>query len=447
MGGYLDKLSEFVAGTHYDRLSQEASEAVKDITLDTLGAIVAGSRLPENAALAQLLARRSGPATATIFGHPLKAEPMLTAMFNSTAGVSLEVDEGNSMGGGHPSVHCLPGAIAVAEEMGASGPQLMESVLVGYEVQSRLGGATVLRDNVHPHGLWGTIGTAVAVSKLRGYTAGQIRDVINLAASMSPANTWAPCFEGGTIRNLYPGRAGLQGILAIHLYECGYTGIEDGPSDVLNTFHSDTFDPEAAVEGLGDDYRVQYNYYKFYACCRFNHPAVGAALSIRRKQSFNLEQVEDVDVTTVPHPRPKLERYPENMLAAKFSIPYSVAAAIVRGNAGLDAFSPEAIDDDRIRALEAKVHVKSDPDWSLRRHDRPTARVSIRLESGQVLSETTNVALGDMADPAPRQLLLDKFMSLTKGVLGEEQSRVVLKTTERLEQLADVRELTALLGG
>ena len=447
MGDYLDKLSEFVAETNYEQLSPEASSAVRDVTLDTLAAILAGSRLPENAALAQLLARRSGPATATIFGHPLKAEPMLAAMVNATAGVSLEMDEGNSMGGGHPAVHCLPGAIAVAEEMGASGRRLIESILVGYEVQSRLGGATTLKDNVHPHGLWGTIGTAVAVSKLRGFSAVQVRDIINLAASMSPANTWTPCFEGATIRNLYAGRAALQGILAIHLYECGYTAVEDGPADVLSTFHGDAFDPEAVVEGLGDDYRIQHNYFKFHACCRFNHPAVDAVLSISRGEAFSLERVEDVDVITVPHPRPKEEHYPENMLAAKFSIPYSVAAAMVYGDAGLDAFYPDAIGDDRIRALEAKVHIKSDPEWSLRRHDRPTALVTIRLKSGHLLSATANIALGDMADPVPRQRLLDKFMSLIEDVLGNEQAKAVLQTTERVEQLSDVRDLTSLLGG
>ena len=107
-----------------------------------MGAIVAGSRLEENAALARLAAEKSGPATATIFGHSAKAEPMLATLVNSTAGVALEMDEGNRFGGGHPAIHSLPGAVAVAEEMGSTGRELVESILVGYEVESRVGGAT-----------------------------------------------------------------------------------------------------------------------------------------------------------------------------------------------------------------------------------------------------------------------------------------------------------------
>ena len=187
MTDYLDTLSDFVANTRYQDLTEGALIASRDVTLDTLGAMIAGSQLSENTALAKLVSERSAPRTATLLGHALKAEPMQATLVNATAGVALEVDEGNRFGGGHPAIHCLPGALAVAEEMGASGKRFIESLLVGYEVESRVGGATEVRDNVHSHGHWGTIGTAVSVAKLRNYSAKQVRAVINLAANMSPA--------------------------------------------------------------------------------------------------------------------------------------------------------------------------------------------------------------------------------------------------------------------
>ena len=104
--------------------------------------------------------------------------------------------------------------------------------IAGYEVCSRLGSATTPRPNVHSHGTWGTIGTAVAVAKLGGLDAGGVRSVINLSASMSPANTWTTALEGVTIRNAYPGRSGLEGILAVDLHRAGFTGLPDAPSDV-----------------------------------------------------------------------------------------------------------------------------------------------------------------------------------------------------------------------
>ena len=447
MGDYLDTLAEFVAETRYRDLSHEVVAAVRDVTLDTVGAIVGGSRLPENASFAQMAAQRSGPATATILGHPLKADPMLATMVNATAGVALEMDEGNRFGGGHPSIHSLPGAVAVAEELGADGQRLIESILVGYEVESRMGGATRLREDVHPHGIWGTISTAVAVAKLRSYERNQIRAVINLAASMSPANSWATSFEGATIRNLYPGRSGLQGILAVHLYECGYTGLRDGPTDIFSTILGNGFDAEATVRGLGNGYRIQQGYFKFHACCRYNHPALDALLTLRREEQFAPEQVEAVEVSTIPMPAGMVGDYPQNTLGAKFSVPYAVAAAIVRGTADVSAFYPETIGDERIREMAGKVRVEMDPEMSLRRDGHPTAMVSIRLDDGRVLSGSTTAIRGDAANPVPHGELVGKFLSLTTDVLGVGQAQAVVETVGRLEQLSDVRKLTSLLGG
>ncbi len=449
MVDYLDTLSGFVSDTRYEQLSAEAVTATKDVVLDTVGAIVAGSRLPENAAFARLIAQRSGPGTATILGHPLKAEPMMATLVNGTVGVSLEMDEGNRYGGGHPSIHVTPGALAVGEEMGISGKLFIESVLVGYEVSSRIGGATVARDNVHSHGHWGTFGTAAAVAKLKGYDPGQVRTAINLATSMSPANTWTPCFEGATIRNLYSGRSGFQGVLAVHLYECGFTALNDAPADVFGTILGDSFDPALAVKGIGDDaYRIQQNYIKFHACCRHNHPALDAVTTLRQRESFQADQVQAVDVTTIggiPQGMVR-EEYPDNMLGAKFSIPYAVAAAIVHGGTDISVFYPEVVDNDVTRDLAGRVNVVLDTNMTMRRDDQPCARVVVKLKDGRHLSEDTYAVRGDVANPVTREELLGKFMFLTSDILGEKRAQDVIEALDHLDEMSDIRDLTSLLG-
>ena len=301
MSDYLDQLCEFVSETRYDHLTLEAQAAARDVILDTVSAIVAGSRLPENRKFAELAAQRSGPATASLLGHGVKAEPMFAAMVNSTAGVALEMDEGNRFGGGHPAIHTVPGALAVAEDMGVEGKEFIEAAVVGYEVESRLGGATVPRENVHSHGHWGAAGTAAAVAKLRGYSPEQVRAVINLAASMSPANTWTTAFRGATIRNLYPGRSSFQGILAAHVYDCGFTGLDDAPSDVFGTILGDSFSPEAVVKGLGGELRIEQNYFKFHACCRINHASIEAVLDAKARNGLNVDDIDTHRPARPPH--------------------------------------------------------------------------------------------------------------------------------------------------
>ena len=446
MGDYLDTLSEFVADTRYDDLSEDALLSTRDVVLDTVGAILAGSRLSENGNLARLSAERSGPTTATVLGHPLKAEPMLATLVNATAGVALEMDEGNRFGGGHPSIHVMPGALAMAEEKGADGRRFIEAMLVGYEVESRLGGATKPRLNVHSHGHWGVIGTAVAVAKLRCYSRSQVRSVINVAAGMSPANTWTTCFEGATIRNAYSGRSGLMGILAVHLSECGLTGVHDGPADVFGTILGESFDRDAAVAGLGGEYRIQQNYTKYHACCRINHPAIEAVEDICRREQPAPEDVEVVEVGLQRYLEGMVADYPENMLAAKFSVPYAVATALVRGRTDVTAFYPEAIDDDQVRAVSSRVKVWADTELEGRR-DGPTARAWIKLKDGRTLTGKAGIVPGDYGNNVPREELVNKFRFLTADILGAGPTEDVIHVIERLGELRDIRELTALLGG
>lgn len=440
---YLDRLARLVEETSVERLSDAAVQAARLVLLDTIGAMVAGSALPENRRLADSVQERRSRASATLLGHGGRVDPLLATFVNATAGVALEVDEGSRLGGGHPAIHVIPAALAVAEEAGADGGRLLEAIIAGYEVCSRLGSATTPRPNVHSHGTWGTIGTAVAVAKLVRLDAGAVKAVINLAASMSPANTWTTALEGVTIRNAYPGRSGLDGILAVDLHRAGFTGLPDAPADVYGTILADRFEPERALDGLGGPLRIEQNYFKLYACCRYNHFALDAVFALARE--LRAEQVERVVVTTIPFGPRMADPAPTSMLGAKFSIPYAVAAALVLGRADASAFVEPALADPRIRALAARVEVRVDPQMSSRRSDYPTAVVEIVLKDGRALSGSTSVVRGDFEDPVPAAEVVDKFLALTTEILGPERARDVVRLVEQVETLKDVRDLTALL--
>src|SRR5207245_11057696 len=115
-----------------------------------------------------------------------------------------------------------------------------------------------------------------AVARLGGASADTVRAVLNLAASMSPANTWTPALDGATIRNLYPGRSAFQGILAVELQRCRFTGLGHAPADVYGTILADRFEPELAVSGLDalgradsppGAHRLAHDYLKLHAWC------------------------------------------------------------------------------------------------------------------------------------------------------------------------------------
>ena len=443
---YLDRLSRFVSETQLQDLDPTTVAAAKMVVLDTIGAILAGSRLPENNNLAKL-ATKMGGGPSTILGHPNAVQPFFAALVNATSGVAMEMDEGSRLGGGHASIHVMPPALAIAEEVGARGRKFLESVIFGYEATSRIGSGTIVRPDVHSHGTWGTIGAAAATARLLDFGPVQTREAINIASSMSPANTWTPCLEGATVRNLYPGRSGLQGIMAAQVALCGFTGIKDGPADIFGSILGESFDPDAVVDGLGESgpLRIQQNYFKLHACCLYNHPVLDGVQNLIRREEFDAQDVDRIRVEAPPLAAIMTDPEPDNMLAAKFSLPYAVATAVVHRSTDITAFYPERVRDPETRSLARRVDVVIDPQMNLRRYDYPAARVTLSLRDGRTLSESVVTHHGDYQSPASRQELEDKFTFLAQDILGEEQTKQVIETVDRLDTLEDIRELTALL--
>ena len=444
---YLDQLAEFVTSTSVSQLPASTVAAAKKVVLDTIGAVAAGSRLPENANLANLAGSMGGTGKSTVIGHPHRVPPVWAALVNATAGVALEMDEGTRLGGGHPSIHVTPPALAVAEDLGCTGPEMLAAIIAGYEVTSRIGAATHVRAEVHSHGTWGTIGAAAATARLLGYDPAQTRLAMNLAMSMSPANTWTPCLEGATIRNLYPGRSGFQGILAAHLARCGFTAVNDGPADLYRTILGEEFDSDAVVAGLGasGEYRIQQNYFKFHACCLYNHPVLDAVQDLMTEHAFAAGEVEAVQAATPPIVQTMANPEPDNMLAAKFSIPYAVAALIRTGDTTVSAFYPDRVADEDTLALARRVEVVADERMNLRRYDYPAAAVTMRLKDGRTFQASVTSQRGDFSNPAPREYLLAKFRLLSGNTWDEETVQRIIDTVERLDDLGSINELTGLL--
>ena len=136
---------------------------------------------------------------------------------------------------------------------------------------------------------------------------------------------------------------------------------------------------------------------------------------------------------------------PPNMLAAKFSLPYALAASVTHRSTDITAFYPDRLADEETLALAQRVSVSADPEMDLRRYDYPAARVTVSLNDGRVLSESVVAHHGDHRNPAPVEELAGKFTFLASDSLGVDGVGQVMHAVAGLEDLSDVRELTALL--
>ena len=235
---YLDTLSGFAATLRFHELPEAVRAHTGWILADTVAAVAAGSAEPELQALAALHGEPAAGSGATLVGLGRAASADAAALVNGTAGTFLEMDEGNRYSRGHPAVHVLPAALALAEQRGADAEAFLSALVVGYEVGSRLGAASQLRGAMHPHGTWGTIGAAAACARLLGADAAAMRETINVSASMTTATSKRTMLEGGLVRNVYAGLSNRNGLLAAQLAACGYTGERDGPGSLFSQIAS-----------------------------------------------------------------------------------------------------------------------------------------------------------------------------------------------------------------
>src|SRR5262249_41003083 len=125
---YLGLLATCAADVSIGALPAATVAAAKLVLLDTIAAVVAGSAQPENVRLAALASRRSPHGLSTLLGHGLKSDALLATFTNAAAGVALEMDKGNRLGGGHPAIHVIPGALAVAEDPSLRAPPLPQAL-------------------------------------------------------------------------------------------------------------------------------------------------------------------------------------------------------------------------------------------------------------------------------------------------------------------------------
>jgi 2-methylcitrate dehydratase PrpD len=440
----LAALAAFVADTPAEAVPGPVRAHAALVVADTVGAILGGSVEPEIARLHRGAGRAPGPATVLAPGWR-RAEPWWAIVANGTAGTGLELDEGNRFARGHPAVHVWPAALAEAERLGASGPETLTAFVLGYDVAARLGGAGPVRPGMHMHGVHGTVGAAAAVARLRRLDAAGVAGALAVAAGLTLATSWRTALGGATVRNAYAGVGGASGWLAVDLAEAGVTGLPDMLTETFGRVSGDGLDAAVATEALGLRFEVLRNYFKQHACCRYNHPALDALEAILAREPVRADEVEGGLVATTALAATMSDPDPRGSLGAKFSIPYALAARLVLGTSGPEAFRGPALSDPRLRALAGRVRVVEDPALSALVPARRPAVVTLRLRDGRRLEHRVDTPAGDVEQPYGVPELEAKFEALASPVLGPEGARRAFALCRSVDDLGRADDLTGAL--
>lgn len=448
MGDYLDRITAFLCDCSFEYLSGDVVIRAKEVLADSLAVIAAGSREKEVKNLVECTVLPGVRRGASLIGSGIRTESLKAGLINGTAGTFLELDEGNQFARGHPGIHVVPAALAVAEENRLSGRDFLTALVLGYEIGARIGMACKIRMSMHPHGTWGTVGSAVAVGKLMGYSESKMREMINVSSSLGLATSRPTMLEGGTVRNVYAGVSGFMGILAHNLIQSGFTGEADGLRTVFGAVVSDTFDPETMTEDLGKRFEIARNYFKQHACCRYNHGSLDALTEIIAKRPGSRiapEEVAGIEVETYSLAAQLCDQSPKNQLAAKFSIPFAIATMIFHGEADVSCFKEEAVGHPVIRSLAKKVVVTEDPSLTAMMPGRRPSRVRVTLSGGEKLEAQAFTNKGDIENPYSPEELIGKYYRLADPVWRHEKAEKIHNLVMSLDELNDINEMTRLI--
>lgn len=384
-----------------DGVAARAKLAIADL----VAAALAGSVEPEQAALRDTLLARGAGGPCTVLGASARAQPAVAACLNASAGTTLELDDRLPEGRCHPGVHAVPVALALAEERGARGADLVRAVVLGYEVSAHLGAIFHRRPAwLHPHGFFSTITAAVAGAAVASFGVDRLADVINCAAALTPLPPFEAAWEGATVRNAY---AGFACTIALRCLECVEAGLT-GPARGLPHLAARVGVEDALPPADDSSYAVERATFKFLPVCFTLHPYLQALRAVRARAAR--AQVVRIEVTGPASLRSFMAADPPNALAARFSLPFALAAD---AREPLRPGRPLPLADAKVRALARAV--------SLRAGSEPPA-VAVWSADGTCVRE----AVGEEAPPtgggAPEEAAHQKFLALTTPRVGAESA-------------------------
>lgn len=448
-------LAGFAAGLEFDKIPSEVVRNVRLRLLDTAGVCLASVGMDYAGAVLDVVREHGGRPEAALFGHADRAPASWAAFHNGALAHGNDYDDTHSVATVHASGVVIPTVLALAERAGASGAEAVAAAVAGYEVGLRIGmampGAFHAR-GFHPTGICGTFAAAVAASRLLRLDARGIAHAIGIALSQA-AGSMEFLSDGAWTKRMHPGWAAHAGVIAALLAARGYTGPAtalEGRFGLYNAYATGVR-PDLArlTAGLGSEWETLNIDFKPYPCGHISHPYMDCARTLRTRHGLTPEDIESIElrvpegaVAIVCEPL-ELKRRPPNPYAARFSMPYGVAAVLVLGRAEIDDFSEERIRDPRILGLTARTSYVVDHTLPFPRHFPGWVR--LRLRGGRLVEERMDASRGSREVPMSEAELRAKFESNAARTMPAARVRAIWEAGLGFDTLRDVTAFTRLL--
>ena len=450
------RIAEFVSGLTYEQITAEVRERIKLLILDSLGCAIYGADLEWCRILRATLQKLDATRTTSVWGADALLSSPHAALLNGTQVQGFELDDVHRKAVLHVGAVTLPALIGAAESHAKlSGRDFLTAAVAGYEIGPRVGlcmGQEHIGQGWHSGATVGIFSAAAGAARALALDPDKTVHALGIAGTQSSGLMAAQ--YGAMVKRMHAGRAAQSGLYGALLAQNGFTGIVDvfeAPYGGFCTTFSrsqDRFNLAELSAGLGERFETMRISLKFYACVGSNHTTLDALRDIRARRPFAIEEIDEIVVhgsqVTVDHVGWPYR--PEGLTAAQLNLPFCIATLLLEGDVFVDEFTADCVTDEKRIALSRKVRVVEDPDiTALGAAFRHKVRVEVRLRDGAVERETREAQRGSEQSFASADDIVAKFRKLTRGAMRKEQQDTLIGAVLRLDELADSRELIALL--
>lgn len=440
-----ETLATFVDETILSDVPEDAQEKAKEAITDLVGVAVYGSHHEVGDKITAFVKADAPGDTATVFARG-SASPTGAALANATYGHAVDYDDTFESIVIHPTSPVFCAALAAAEDVNATGKDVLTGYLVGVEAAYRTGHSTYpshYENGWHSTGTVGTFGATAAAASVMGLELAEIKHAFGIAASMS--SSLKKNF-GTMTKPLHSGHAAQMGLRSVKLADNGFTAdtsVFDGEIGYGNVMTiGDTYDPEELTTNLGETWAVMDLGYKPYPSGVITHAAMEAFREIVLENDLQPEDVEEVVVSLDDAASEMLHHEnPQTGLEAKFSIEFCLAAVLLEDDPGIHEFTDEYVTAPETREQTAKVKRDFKQNLFGGNFANYAARVTVETTDGETYTGEMKHAPGHPTNPLSESRLRAKFDECTRDVLPDSSSEAAYEAIWNLEENGELGRL------
>lgn len=453
----LDEIAGYLAKVKFEDIPRTTVERQKELVVDTLGVAAAGVRAPGVKDVLEFAKDSGGKPESSLLMDGAKVPCFSAAMVNAFMMHALDFDDMHEAAGLHANVCVLPAALAMAERVGTvDGRTLLTAVILGVDLVCRMGVSIPLLRGWHPTSTFGIFGAAAASSKILSLDERRTVNAMGIVYSQSSGNRQGR-LEGTMTKRLQVALSAKSGVLSSLFAQRNLTGphrVFEGDWGMLNLYTPpQTQENQEKVirhltkdlgkAFLGDELSV-----KPYPSCKATHTSIFSMLNLMKEERLRPEQIEGVEVAvskgcyqTAGRP---FEIRTDPQVDAQFSIPYTVATAILKGKVGLDDFTESAVKEPERLSMAGRIRISVDPELQEPSTNVVNLASTIKVRAGgRTFSRSAATSKGHPRNPMSREELFAKFESCLRFGTSFSFKKIedAFETIMNMEKLDNVNSL------